>query len=174
MPSHVRPATEEDKGLARTFADKITDKITRDVVAIGETKYGLRVIPSRCDGAEIHVLMPLGQVLVKDIREMGREFDQSIRASGYAGDMTLSGEVADANSYSCFYRDVYLRQKGDGSPESLIIMLQRIHRDLSTGPDAKEKSLRFLQDAGICGADGQLTPPYRTPPEQAESRDQEK
>jgi len=105
MPSHVRPATEEDKGLAVTFSGSINDANIRKVVVLREIAYGLRVIVKRSNLHDIRVLMPSGNVFCWDTRESGSRLDESILASKYKGDMTPVGEVANAVSYACFYKN---------------------------------------------------------------------
>lgn len=104
MPSTIRQATEEEKGLARKVAQQLPDGMFKDLIALGEEKYGLRIVSQRGDIHKMFILMPSGFVLENDLHETGVWLDESIMSSakkvGYTGDLTPNGEIACAVSYS--------------------------------------------------------------------------
>ncbi len=104
MASTIRPATEEEKGLARKVAQQLPECMFRDLIALGEEKYGLRVVSKRGDRDRMFILMPSGFVFEKDLHETDVQLDESIigsaKKAGYTGDFTPNGEITSAVSYS--------------------------------------------------------------------------
>jgi len=52
-------------------------------------------------------------------------------------------------------------QMRERNPEAMASAIRQFGEKLTTGPNARKKCRRFLQDAGITGKDGKLTKPYR-------------
>lgn len=98
MPTEIRDSTEEERGLAKKFSQGFTSKLTEELVRLAEDKYSLRYIKKRDN--YLKVLMPSGQVLYRDLRERGEQITKSITESGYNGDLTPNGELANALLYS--------------------------------------------------------------------------
>ena len=53
--------------------------------------------------------------------------------------------------------------------EETLAAIRKTQEYLTAGPNARTRSVKFLQDLGIYDSHGRLTPPYRTPA-QAPSR----
>jgi hypothetical protein len=111
MGSRVRPLNHEDLEHVRSFADLVKYEPRKKLALLGENEYGLRVIFKKVPLEEIHIKMPSGNVFVRDLRETGFQLDKSLLESGYSGDMSLNGEVANAISYSNLIMDVYLHTR---------------------------------------------------------------
>ena len=109
MPSSIRPATDEDRGLARTFAETISDDRLRDLAHLAEDTYDLRVVFKPGNTRELLILMPSGRVLVRDLSEPSWELDKLQTPLGE--DRTPNGEIADALTYSGVIRESYLEEQ---------------------------------------------------------------
>lgn len=66
-------------------------------------------------------------------------------------------------------RDMVRMYMNGDQVDQTLDAIRRTREYLSTGPNAREKSLRFLQDAGIVDASGNLTPHYRPLPTRSTS-----
>lgn len=111
MTSTIRPATEEERGLAMTFAQEFQNESIRDLVKIGEDRYGLRVIFKKNNAREIPILMPSGRVLVRDLMEHGWDREKALYEFGRLHpqeDMTPNGEIASALDYAGLVHKAYL------------------------------------------------------------------
>ena len=112
MASRVRPLDHTDLDCIKSFSDLILDKSRKKLVLLGEEKYGLRIIFKKTDSNEMHIKMPSGNVFVRDLFETGTQHEQSLHDSGYRGDMSLAGEVANAICYSSLIQEEYLNARG--------------------------------------------------------------
>jgi hypothetical protein len=109
MGSRVRPATEEDRRKLITFAERFPEGSIKNLVTMAEEEYGLRAIYYKHNwNGELPILMPSGQVFVRDTKETGTQLDKSLIDSGYKGDMTPNGEVTNAVAYSTIIFDEYI------------------------------------------------------------------
>ena len=109
MPSIIRPATDEDKRLARTLAETISDVRTRDLAHLGEDTYDLRVVFKKGNINELPILMPSGRVLVRDLSEFSWELDKIQTPPGE--DRSPKGEITNAFAYSGIIRESYLQEQ---------------------------------------------------------------
>ena len=109
MVSTIREATEEEKGLARKFAQEFSDKSPiKNVVVLAEEKYGLKVIYKNGNPRELPVLMPSGKILVWD-------FD--VRSLDELGPFDFDSEEANAITYTGLVAEPYLKLQGVKIPE---------------------------------------------------------
>lgn len=109
MVSTIRQATDEEKGLARKFAQEFSDKSPiKKVVELAEERYGLKVIYKQGNKRELPVLMPSGKVLVGD-------FD--CRSLDELGSFNFDSEEANAVTYTGLVAEPYLKLQGVKIPE---------------------------------------------------------
>ncbi len=115
MGSQIRDSTLAEKGLAMLFADKVDGDSEKGLAKFAEQRWGLKVIFIKGNLRELPVLMPSGKVLVLDLYETGIQmdasFNQILTKSGYSGDLTPNGELANAIIYARTVSDAYLNMQ---------------------------------------------------------------
>ena len=92
MTSTIRPVTEEEKGLVKTFAECFQEGPIKGLVKKAEQEYGFRVIFKKHHSEELPILMSSGRVLVWDFNPQSLdtlssfESDKELQdAARYAG-----------------------------------------------------------------------------------------
>ncbi len=101
MVSTIREATEEEKGLARTFAEEFKEPFKKLVLSCENE--GFRVIFNKDNQKDLPVLMPSGKILCWDFDS--RSLDE---LEGY----DTNCDLRDACTYLGLVTKPYLRAQG--------------------------------------------------------------